>query len=167
VETIGGEPGGHAIVVEDKLGQDAVAPPQDDHTTAPPIGVAEPRHDLYTKGAQKEIKSQMLAFDVPDVVDDEKEISVVKFQPTHVVSEPASGGKEEDKVHVGDGSSDAGAGESEDLGDAEVFGNLKEVMDEMGDDGDKLRMSHAPLDHEEAIADQVPHELYPEAMDAE
>jgi dolichyl-phosphate-mannose-protein mannosyltransferase len=55
-------------VVEDKLGQDAVAPPEDDHTTAVPIGVAEPRHDVYTKCEQKEIKSQMLAFDVPDVV---------------------------------------------------------------------------------------------------
>ncbi|KAJ8594539.1 hypothetical protein M405DRAFT_838477 [Rhizopogon salebrosus TDB-379] len=74
VETIRGEPGGHALVVEDKLGQDAVAPPQDDHTTAVPIGVAEPRHDSLGH-------------------DDEKEISVVKFQPTHVAPEPASGGR--------------------------------------------------------------------------
>jgi dolichyl-phosphate-mannose-protein mannosyltransferase len=107
----------------------------------------------------------MLAFDVPDVVDDEKEISVVKFQPTHVAPEPASGGKEEDKVHVGDVSSNAGTGEPEDLGDAEVFGNLQEVMDDVGDDSDKLRMSHGSLD--QAIADQVAHELYPEATDAE
>jgi hypothetical protein len=37
-------------------------------------------------------------------------------------------------VHVGDVSRNAGAGELEYLGDAEVFGNLQEVMDEVGDD---------------------------------
>jgi dolichyl-phosphate-mannose-protein mannosyltransferase len=168
VATIGGEPGGRApIVVEDKLGQDAAVPPQDDFTTAIPIGVAEPGRDIFAKGEQKEIKSQMLAFDVPDVVDDEKEISLVKFEPTHAAPKPESSEKEEDKMDVGDVSNSAGAGEPEPLGDAEVFGNLQEVMDEVGDDSDKLRVSHGPLDHEEAIADQVAHELYPEARDAE
>jgi hypothetical protein len=78
VATIGGEPGGRA-----QLGQDAVAPPQDEHAAAVPIGVAEPGHDIFAKGEQKEIKSQMFTFDVPDVVDDEKEISVVKFPMQH------------------------------------------------------------------------------------
>jgi dolichyl-phosphate-mannose-protein mannosyltransferase len=114
--------------VEDKLGQDTVAPPQDDHTTAVPIGVAEPGRDVFSKGEQKEMKSQMLAFDVLDVVDDKKDISGVMFEPTHAAPEPASSGKEED---VSDVSSSAGAGEPEDLGDAEVVGNLKEVMDEV------------------------------------
>ncbi|KAJ8587935.1 hypothetical protein M405DRAFT_863348 [Rhizopogon salebrosus TDB-379] len=126
---MGGELGGRApIVVEYKLRQDAVAPPQDDHTTAVPIGVAEPGRDIFAMGERKEIKSQVLVFDVPDVADDEKQISMVEFEPPHATPEPSSG-KEEDKVH--------------------------------------LRMSHWPLDHEEAIADLVAHELYTEAMDAE
>jgi hypothetical protein len=54
-------------------------------------------------------------------------------------------------VHVGDVSSNTGAGEPEYLGDAEVFGNLKE-----------LRIT-GPL----TIVDQVAHELYPKATDAE
>jgi hypothetical protein len=62
----------------------------------------------------------MLAFDVPDVVDDEKEISVVKFEPTHAAPEPACSGKVEDKVHVGDGSGSAGG--PKDLGDAQGHG---------------------------------------------
>jgi hypothetical protein len=116
---MGGELGGRApIVVEYKLRQDAVAPPQDDHTTAVPIGVAEPGRDIFAMGERKEIKSQVLVFDVPDVADDEKQISTVEFEPTHATPEPASSGKEEDKVHVGDVNNSAGAGEPE---HAEVF----------------------------------------------
>jgi dolichyl-phosphate-mannose-protein mannosyltransferase len=119
---MGGELGGRApIVVEYKLRQDAVAPPQDDHTTAVPIGVAEPGRDIFAMGERKEIKSQVLVFDVPDVADDEKQISMVEFEPPHATPEPASSGKEEDKVHVSDLSSSAGAGEPEYLGDAEAF----------------------------------------------
>src|SRR6267154_656021 len=92
--TIGGEPGGRAvIVIEDKLGQDAAVPPQDDQTTAVPVGAPKPGQDVFAKDKQKGIKSQSLALDVPVVVN-EKEISVVQaFQPTNATPEPVAGGK--------------------------------------------------------------------------
>ncbi|KAG1717256.1 uncharacterized protein EDB91DRAFT_1068075 [Suillus paluster] len=156
---IGGEPGGRAaIVVEDKLGQDAVVPPQDEQSTAVPIGAPEPGRDVFAKDKQKEIKSQLLAMDVPVPVD-EKEISVVTFEPTSAAPELAAGEKEEAKVQ-------GGIGEPEDQAHSEFINNLEEEV-EVGEDNDDLRKLHGPLDHEEAIADQVAHELYPEARDAE
>ncbi|KIK35359.1 hypothetical protein CY34DRAFT_96221 [Suillus luteus UH-Slu-Lm8-n1] len=137
--TIGGEPGGRAaIVVEDKLGQDAIAPPEDEQSTAVPIGAPEPGRDVFAKDKQKEIKSQMIALqDVPANAD-EKEISAVTFTAApEVVAE----GKKEIRVQGGDV--------------------------ELGEDVADHRKPHGPLDHEEAIADQVAHELYPEARDAE
>lgn len=164
--TIGGEPGGRApIVVEDKLGQDAVAPPQDDHTAAVPIGAAEPGRDVFAKDEQKNIKSQTLAPDAP-VVEDEKEISMVKFEPTDAATEPApaSSENEGDKVH----STGTRTSAAEDDGVPEVIENLEEEeVFGVGEDTDNSSMSHGPLDHEEAIADQVAYELYPDARDVE
>ncbi|KAG2108540.1 glycosyltransferase family 39 protein [Suillus cothurnatus] len=155
VATIGGEPGGRAaIVVEDKLGQDGAALPEDEHGTAVPIGVPEPGRDVFAKDKQKEIKSQMIALpDVPVVNVDEKEISVVAFEPTSAASE----------VQAGDVSA---TGEPKDQARPEVI-SILEKENEVKLDVDDHRKSHGPLDHEEAIADQVAHELYPEARDAE
>ncbi|KAG1888589.1 glycosyltransferase family 39 protein [Suillus subluteus] len=167
VATIGGEPGGRAaIVVEDKLGQDGVAPPEDEQNTAVPIGVPEPGRDVFAKDKQKEIKSLRIALqDVPVINVDEKEISVVAFEPTSAASEVVPEGKEEVKVQAGD----VGAtGEPEDEARPKVIGILEKEMEvELGGDVDDHRKPHGPLDHEEAIADQVAHELYPEARDAE
>jgi len=165
--TIGGEPGGRApIVVEDKLGQDEAAPPQDDHSTALPIGAAEPGRDVFAKDGQKEIKSQTIAFDAPVVVDD-KEISVVKVELTNATPESASGAQEEDTVmHEGHVSTSSRDGEPENQMVPEAIETLREAV-EVGKDSDKLRVPQGPLDHEEAIADQVAYELYPDAMDAE
>ncbi|KAG2124692.1 glycosyltransferase family 39 protein [Suillus clintonianus] len=164
--TIGGEPGGRAaIVVEDKLGQDGVAPPQDEQSTAVLNGAPEPGRDIFAKDKQKEIKSQMIALqDVPVIVD-EKDISVVTFEPTTAAApEIAAGGKEEVKVQEGN----VGTGEPEDQAHPEVIGILEEEIEAIvGEDDDDYRKPHGPLDHEEAIADQVAHELYPEARDAE
>lgn len=161
--TIGGEPGGRAaIVVEDKLGQDAIAPPEDEQSTAVPIGAPEPGRDVFAKDKQKEIKSQMIALqDVPANVD-EKEISAVTFTAApEVVAE----GKKEIRVQGGDVSA---TGEPEDQANPEVIDILaKEIEVELGEDVADHRKPHGPLDHEEAIADQVAHELYPEARDAE
>jgi len=38
---------------------------------------------------------------------------------------------------------------------------------EVGEDNNNPRVPHGPLDHEEAIADQVAYELYPDARDVE
>lgn len=119
--TIGGEPGGRAaIVVEDKLGQDAIAPPEDEQSTAVPIGAPEPGRDVFAKDKQKEIKSQMIALqDVPANAD-EKEISAVTFTAApEVVAE----GKKEIRVQGGDVS-----GEPEDQANPEVIDILaKEI----------------------------------------
>ncbi|KAG1740311.1 glycosyltransferase family 39 protein [Suillus lakei] len=164
--TIGGEPGGRAaIVVEDKLGQDGVAPPQDEQGTAIPIGAPEPGRDVFAKDKQKEIKSQMIALqDVPVIVD-EKEISVVTFEPTRGAPEVVAEQKEEAQVPEG---SVSGTDEPEDQAHPEAVNIPEEKVEvEVGEDIDAHRKSHGPLDHEEAIADQVAHELYPEARDAE
>jgi dolichyl-phosphate-mannose-protein mannosyltransferase len=165
--TIGGEPGGRAaIVVEDKLGQDVVAPPEDEQSTAVPIGAPEPGRDVFAKDKQKEIKSQMIALqDVPVNVD-EKEISMLTFEPTTAAApKVVAEGKKEIKAEGGDVSA---AGEPEDQARPEVIGILaKEIEVELGEDVVDHRKPHGPLDHEEAIADQVAHELYPEARDAE
>ena len=76
-------------MVEDRLGQDAVAPPEDNPTAAVPLGVAEPGRDVFAKDEQKSIKSQMLAPDA-SVVEDEREISVVKFKPTDAATETST-----------------------------------------------------------------------------
>jgi dolichyl-phosphate-mannose-protein mannosyltransferase len=163
--TIGGEPGGRAaIVVEDKLGQDGAASPEDEHGTAVPIGVPEPGRDVFAKDKQQEIKSQRIALpDVPLVNVDEKEISVVAFEPTSAASEVVAEEKEDVKVQAGDVSA---TGEPKDQAHLEVIGIL-EKENEVKLDVDDHRKSHGPLDHEEAIADQVAHELYPEARDTE
>ena len=163
IATIGGEPGGRApIVVEDKLGQDAVAAPEDDPTAAVPMGAAEPGRDVFAEDEQKKIKSQMIAPDT-SVVEDEKEISVVKFEPTDGATEPAPASSENEGDSTGtrtNGTEDEGVPEAiENLEEMEAFG--------VGEDTDDSRMSHRPLDHEEAIADQVAYELYPDARDAE
>jgi dolichyl-phosphate-mannose-protein mannosyltransferase len=164
--TIGGEPGGRApIVVEDNLGQDADAPPQDDHTTAAQIGAAEPGRDVFAKDKQKDIKSQKLASDAP-VDADEKEISVVKFEPTSATPESASRGKGRNEVHNGDTSTSTRTGEPEGQRVPEVIKSQEEVI-RVGEDSDSSRVTNGPLAHEEAIADQVAYELYPDAMDTE
>lgn len=165
--TIGGEPGGRAaIVVEDKLGQDGVAPPEDEQGTAVPIGVPEPGRDVFAKDKQKEIKSQRIALqDMPVINVGEKEISVVAFEPTSAASEVVAEEKEVVKVRAGDASA---TGEPEAEARPEVIGiPEKDIEVELGGDVDDHRKPHGPLDHEEAIADQVAHELYPEARDAE
>ena len=151
-------------MVEDKLGQDAAVPPQDDQTTAVPVGAPEPGQDVFAKDKQKGIKSQSLALDVPVVVN-EKEISVVQaFEPTNATPEPVAGEKEEYKVHEGDASSTT-TGEP----DNQAHSGLVEILEgvEVDGDTDDIRKPHGPLGHEEAIADQVAHELYLEARDAE
>lgn len=162
--TIGGEPGGRAaIVVEDKLGQDAIAPPEDEQSTAVPIGAPEPGRDIFAKDKQKEIKSQMK--DVPVANENQKEISVVTFEPTGAAPEVVAKGKVEVKVQE---DSVSATGEPEEQANPEVISILeKEIEAELGEDVDAHRKPHGPLDHEEAIADQVAHELYPEARDAE
>ncbi|KAG2339152.1 hypothetical protein BDR05DRAFT_968238, partial [Suillus weaverae] len=161
--TIGGEPGGRAaIVVEDKLGQDAIAPPEDEQSTAVPIGAPEPGRDIFAKDKQKEIKSQMK--DVPVANENQKEISVVTFEPTGAAPEVVAKGKVEVKVQE---DSVSATGEPEEQANPEVISILeKEIEAELGEDVDAHRKPHGPLDHEEAIADQVAHELYPEARDA-
>lgn len=162
--TIGGEPGGRAaIVVEDKLGQDGVVPPEDEQSTAVPIGVPEPGRDVFAKDEQKEIKSQMrISQDVPVNNVDEKEIGAATFEPTSAAPEEK---KEEVKLQAGGMSATGG---SEGQARPEVIGILeKEIEVELGENAEDHRKSHGPLDHEEAIADQVAHELYPEARDVE
>jgi len=146
-------------VVEDRLGRGAVAPPGDDPTAAVPLGVAESGRDVFAKDERKSIESQMLAPDA-SVVEDEKEISVVKFEPTDAATEPApaSSGNEGDSTDTcSSGTEDEGVPEV--IEEVEAFG--------VGEDTDKSRMSHGPLDHEEAIVDQVAYELYPDARDAD
>ncbi|KAG2356036.1 hypothetical protein BDR07DRAFT_1301481, partial [Suillus spraguei] len=132
-----------------------------------PIGVPEPGRDVFAKDKQKEMRSQMIAAQDVSVVDvDEKEISVVAFEPTSAAPEIAAEEKEDVKVQAGDVSA---TGESEDQARPEVTSIMeKDIEVELGGkDVDDHRKFHGPLDHEEAIADQVAHELYPEARDAE
>jgi dolichyl-phosphate-mannose-protein mannosyltransferase len=95
----------------------------------------------------------MLAPDA-SVVEDERKIRVVKFEPTDAATEPAPASSENEggKVH----STGTRTSGTEDEGVPEVIENLEEVKAfGVGEDTDNSRMSHGPLDHEEAIADQV------------
>jgi len=67
-------------------------------------------------------------------------------------------------VHEGDASSTT-------IGEPgnQAHSRLVEILEgvEVDGDTDDIRKPHGPLGHEEAMANQVAHELYPEARDAE
>ncbi|KAH7888234.1 glycosyltransferase family 39 protein [Phlebopus sp. FC_14] len=153
VATIGGEPGGRApIVVEDQHQQQQQnGLPEIEPSTAIPVGAAEPGRDVFAKEDKGPVKS-VAPLGVKEVeatmgVEKEREVSVVV---------PGSGSERKK-----DGESSVVVVIEASTSPADA-GALSQVSSEEG-----RRKPEGPLDHQEAIAEEVAHELYPEARDDE
>jgi dolichyl-phosphate-mannose-protein mannosyltransferase len=150
--TVGGEPGGRpAIVVDDA--EHVVAP---DANTAVPLGiVAEPGKDVFAKDDRHRGSKSAARDDAEqkDVVssggDGERVVSVVSVE----------GPSETSAVARVEGSAETlvGVGEPLEAGPVPVPVVADEAAVPAG------REPEGPLDHGEALANQVAHELYPEA----
>ncbi|KAG6375220.1 glycosyltransferase family 39 protein [Boletus reticuloceps] len=142
---IGGEPGGRAAVVVD----DAEPPVAPQASTAVPEGiVAEPGKDIFATG-------------------DKKAKSSARFETDHNDASPSPGDLDRDMSVVGvDASGTSGNEEgSARTGEASSSGNVPADVNEAGVVAGTGERPEGPLDHEEALADQAAHELYPEARD--
>lgn len=129
----------------------AVAP---EVTTAIPMGiVAEPGKDVFAKddrGSMSSARFELDEVDVSSVGDAERVVSVVSVEePSSTSSE---GGVDSLAVSV-----------SEPVEASEVsMAAVPAAEESVVAAGER---PEGPLDHEEALADQVAHELYPEARD--
>lgn len=141
--TIGGEPDGRgAIVVEDKLGQAPnVAPPAEETTVD--AGKAEPGRDIFAKPPQPDVMSKEKAIPPPAENDEPKAISSVGLPSDSEASETPS--DKSSSVDRGDALSSADIGNSVDNAQPE-----------------KAKVQ-GPPDAEQAEADEVRQELFPEA----
>jgi len=150
--TIGGEPAGRgAMVVEDKLGQVPEVPPEAEETTVD-AGKAEPGRDIFAPPPQVEIKSEEKP-NAPPVEDNEpKAVSAVGGEASprqdESASEPAEGrGKVSPVLSPSDDTSPPGAAESAPASSEAVRAKVQ-----------------GPMDAEQAEADEVRQELFPDAV---
>ena len=142
--TIGGEPGGRGAIVVD----DVQEPVASEANTAVPSGiVAEPGRDVFAKDDKDSAKSAASIGSEPNdaVLSDADAERVVS-----VVGAEVSGAPEVEH----------GTDMPADVGDP-VAAELEGGEAETG--AAASRRPEGPMDHEAAIADQVAHELYPEA----
>jgi len=142
--TIGGEPDGRgAIVVEDKLGQAPdVAPPAEETTVD--AGKAEPGRDIFAQPPQADIMSKEKGTPPPAENDEPKAISSVGLPSDSEASETPS--DKSSSVDRSDALSSAVIGSS--VADAQA---------------EKAKVQ-GPPDAEQAEADEVRQELFPEAQ---
>ena len=159
VATIGGEPGGRAaIVVEDKLGQNANIPPAEEQHTSIFVGKAEPGRDIFAGEPVKDIKSQSLPPPrPPPPVEEVKEISSVLTR--HSI---ASAEKQEKGGEYVQGSSSLST--SSGVGSTEAQGTVVKPAAVIGESDRGVKKPAGPLVEAEVEADKVAQELYPEAV---
>jgi dolichyl-phosphate-mannose-protein mannosyltransferase len=134
--TIGGEPAGRgAIVVQDNVGQAPDVPPKAEET-AVDAGKAEPGRDIFAQQPQPEVMSKEKAVEAPAENDEPKAISSVGLP--------------------------SGDGPSEILADKPLNDALSGAV--MGNTAaaEKLKVQ-GPPEAEQAEADEVRQELFPEA----
>jgi hypothetical protein len=152
VATIGGEPAGRgAIVVHDDLGQAPNVPPQGEQTSVNAVK-AEPGHDIFAQSPQGEVKSENKAVLSPVEDNEPKAISSIGLTlqsdvlskqdetPSEKPAESASAVSQQDDSPSP--SHDASSPTSSEVAKAKVQG---------------------PLDAEQAEADEVRQELFPDA----
>ncbi|KAF8844790.1 glycosyltransferase family 39 protein [Paxillus ammoniavirescens] len=157
VATIGGEPGGRAPIVVDEDEQPVIP---EANTAIPSGAVAEPGRDVFAKEDEKEVKSVAGGTGLPDAVDGERVVSVVSAEPTGDMPEKKEEeAKGETRVQRQSEPPASVSVEEPPASGAKVEEEVKieEALTAVKPEG--------PLDHEEALADQVAHELYPEARD--
>ncbi|EGO30164.1 hypothetical protein SERLADRAFT_375338 [Serpula lacrymans var. lacrymans S7.9] len=118
------------------------------------VGLAEPGRDIFAQGNQKEIKSQDTASALV-AEEDLKEVSVVSAEPSAVVGSGEEKTREAGEV----------VGEPVKEPDSQTAKTMEGEKDKQEVEEAHRKQPEGPLDHEEAIADQVAHELYPEARD--
>ena len=157
--TIGGEPGGRAAIVVDDA-EHFVAP---EDNTAIPLGiVAEPGKDVFAKD-DRDRESKSAARSDPEQKDVASSGGDVERVVSVVSVEGPSGTP---VVESGEGGAQTlveGVGEPVEAGEGSSSVAVPAVADETGVAAGKR--PEGPLDHEEAIAIEVAHELYPEARD--
>lgn len=171
VATIGGEPGGRgAIVVEDNFGQDNNAALPKAEETFVDAAKAEPGRDIFAKGDKKDIKSDA---QVPVQENDvrEKEVSSVGVAESSITpaSASASAAAAEEKV-AGNAPAVQHSAESSlspATSDAEVkaaASSSSPVASESQAIPEPVRhKAEGPLGAEEAEAEEVRNELFPDA----
>lgn len=162
--TIGGEPDGRgAIVVEDNLGQAPNAPQAHAEETTVNPGKAEPGRDIFAPHPQIDIKSENMAIPQPAVDDEPKAISSVgaasssENLETHEEKTAETPGGEPSSAATGEhtpSSSSSSSDVSLSSGAAESAAPSPEVA--------KAKVQ-GPLDAEQAEADEVRQELFPDA----
>jgi len=157
VATIGGEPGGRAaIVVEDKLGQNANIPPAEEQHTSIFVGKAEPGRDIFAGEPVKDIKSQSLPPPRPPPPAEEvKEISSVLTRHS-IASESLMAQKQEGSSSL---STSSGV-----VGSTEAQGTVVKPAAVIGESDRGVKKPAGPLVEAEVEADKVAQELYPEAV---
>ena len=126
---------------------DAAQPVVPEVITAIPSGiVAEPGKDVFAKDNRESRSSARIEADQEVVSGDAERV-------VSVVGGEASGTLVVEGQVVESSSSEA-----------EVVGSAAATVDEVAE-VEKRPVVEGPMDHEEALADQVAHELYPEARD--
>ena len=155
--TVGGEPGGRAAIVVD----DAEQPIAPEVNTAVPLGmVAEPGKDVFAKDDRNRESKSAARGDAEqkDVMssggDVERVVSVVNIEEPSDTSAVES-------VEGGAGLA-GGAGEPLEAGEASSSSVPVPVVADEAAVPAGIKPER-PLDHGEALANQVAHELYPEA----
>jgi len=156
VATVGGEPGGRAAIVVDDAEQ-FVAP---EDNTAVPFGiVAEPGKDVFAKD-DRDRESKSVARGGSEQKDAASSGGDVE-RVVSVVSVEGPGGTP--AVEGGAETLAGDVGEPLEAGEEASTVAVPAVADETA--VPEGRRPEGPLDHEEAIAIEVAHELYPEARD--
>jgi len=153
--TIGGEPDGRgAIVVEDHLGQAPNVPPESEQT-AVDAGKAEPGRDIFAPAPQGDVKSKINVDSLPVEDSEAKAISSIGFSSLS-----------EDLSTQDERASETPAAESA----STVF---RQDGDSSSPSGDALTSANSevakakpqgPMDAEQAEADEVRQELFPDAQ---
>jgi len=155
LEVIGGGPGGRgAVVVEDHLGQAANIPPESEETQVN-AEKAEPGRDIFARPPKAEIKSQNKVV-VPPVVEENepKAISIVGVSSSSeaLQDEKAS----ETPAYIDNAASTVSP---DDVSPSPPVDTLSMAESEVP----KAKV-HGPMDAEQAEADEVRQELFPDAQ---
>lgn len=148
---VGSEPDGPAVLVVDEVHQ----PVELELNTIVPSGiVAEPGKDVFAKD-DREAKKSVARYD-SDQKNVERVISVVSLEGVSSTTVESVEGGTQTQTQTG------AAGAREPLEVVETS-SVPEPAVEPQTAVPAGRKPEGPLDHEEALADQVAHELYPDA----
>lgn len=158
--TIGGEPDGRgAIVVEDNIGQAPNAPQVQAEGTEVNPAKAEPGRDIFAQHPKVDIKSEDMVIPPPVVNDEPKAISSVGA--TSSSEDPQKHDEKTSETPAGEPSL---ATTGENTPSSSSDNTLSSIVEESAVPSPEVAKpkAHGPLDAEQAEADEVRQELFPD-----